>query len=165
MRLIGQRLAFGSSATSSTKRRSRQSSRRATLRAGSRSSSASHENATVLVVDDDPSILSALARLLRSAGFKVRTFDRPSALLASETPKTNTCMLIDLHLPEMNGVELCKALAESGRDLPAIMITGRTDAVTKQLLEQADSVATLSKPVDEQVLLDAIARALELSKG
>lgn len=165
MRLIGQRLAFGSSATSSTTRRPRQSSRRATVRTASGSSCARHENATVLVVDDDPSILRALARLLHAAGFTVRTFDRPSALLASETPTTNTCILIDLHLPEMNGVELREALAESGRDLPTIMITGRTDAATRQLLEQADSVATLSKPVDEQVLLEAIARALELSKG
>lgn len=61
-------------------------------------STASGTEATVLVVDDDRSVLPALARLIRAAGFKVRIFDRPSALLASELPKTNACMLIDVHL-------------------------------------------------------------------
>ena len=70
--------------------------------------------ATVLVVDDDPSVLQALARLMRVDGFHVRAFDRPGALLASEMPTTNACMLVDIHLPEMNGFQLCKTLAESG---------------------------------------------------
>src|ERR1700737_658125 len=73
------------------------------------------EGATILVVDDDPSVLSALARLIRAAGFHVKAFDRPSALLASEVPTTKACMIVDVHLPEMNGIELCKALAGSGR--------------------------------------------------
>ena len=88
----------------------------------------------MLVVDDDRSVLPALARLIRAAGFKVRSFDRPSALLASEMPKTNACMLIDVHLPEMNGIELCEVLAQSGRGLPAIIITGRNDAETRRLI-------------------------------
>ncbi len=121
------------------------------------------ERSTVLLVDDDPSILPALARLIRAAGFSVRTFDRPSAVLASETPKTNACMLVDVHLPEMNGVELCKALAESGRSLPAIMITGRTDAETRRLIEYAHPVAALFKPIDEQALLEAVEHALAIS--
>ncbi len=115
------------------------------------------------MVDDDPSILPALARLVRAAGFSVRTFDRPSAILASETPTTNACMLIDVHLPEMNGIELYKALAQSGRGLPAIMITGRTDAETRRLIEQAHPVAALLKPIDEQVLLEALEHALAIS--
>ncbi len=123
------------------------------------------KEATVLVVDDDPSVLPALARLIRAAGFRVRTFDRPSSLLASEMPKANACMLVDVHLPEMNGVELCEALAESGRGLPAILITGRTDAETRRLLERAHPIAALFKPVDERLLLEAVARALALSKG
>jgi FixJ family two-component response regulator len=120
---------------------------------------------TVLVVDDDLSVLGALSRLIRAAGFDVRTFDCPSALLAAEMPKTNACMLVDFHLPEMNGIELCKVLAQSGRGLPAIMITGRTDAETLGLLAHAHCAATLYKPVDERVLFEAITRALELSKG
>jgi two-component system response regulator FixJ len=121
--------------------------------------------ATVLVVDDDRSVLPALARLIRAAGFKVRSFDRPSALLASAIPRTDACMLVDIHLPEMNGIELCEVLAQSGRGLPAIIITGRNDAETRRLIAQAHPVAALFKPIDERTLLEAVARALALSKN
>jgi FixJ family two-component response regulator len=120
---------------------------------------------TVLVVDDDPSVLPALARLIRTAGLKVTTFNRPSALLASEVPTTNACMLVDVHLPEMNGIQLCETLAQSGRGLPAIIITGRNDAETRRLIAQAHPVATLFKPIDERTLLEAIYRALDPSTG
>ncbi len=122
--------------------------------------SANENPATVLVVDDDPSILRALARLIRSARFLVKTFDRPSALLACETPTTNACMVIDIHLPEMNGFELCKTLAGLGRGLPAIMITGRNTPEVQHMIEQAHPLAALVKPVDERTLFDAIRRAL-----
>jgi len=120
--------------------------------------------ATVLVVDDDPSVLQALARLMRADGFRVRTFDRPGALLASEMPTTNACMLVDVHLPEMNGFQLCKALAETGRGLPAIMITGRDDAETRRMIEREHPVAALFKPIEENALLEAVAHGLALSK-
>ena len=137
--------------------------KRMRLSAKKRTLLANSKRATVLVVDDDPSILPALARLIRSAGFLVTTFDRPSALLACETPTTNACVLVDIHLPEMNGFELCKKLVESGRGLPAIMITGRNTPETQRMIEQAQPVAALFKPIDEQTLFDAIARALALS--
>jgi CheY-like chemotaxis protein len=121
--------------------------------------------ATVVVVDDDPSVLRALSRLIRAAGLKVLTFDRPSALLASAIPRANACMVVDMNLPEMSGTELCSALAASGRGLPAILITGRNDLATQRLIAKAQVVASLFKPVDEQALLDAIARALVLSDG
>jgi FixJ family two-component response regulator len=116
---------------------------------------------TILVVDDDPSVLRALTRLIRAAGFKVLAFDRPSALLASAIPKANACLIVDMNLPEMNGTELCRALAISGRGLPAILITGRSDSTTQRLIEEAHPVAALYKPVDEQSVFDAIARALD----
>ena len=120
--------------------------------------------ATVVVVDDDPSVLNALARLIRALGFKVATFDRPTALLASVIPAGNACLVVDINLPEMNGIELCWALAESGRELPAIFITGRSDEATRRLVEQAQFVAILYKPIDESPLLDAITSAVDLSK-
>jgi CheY-like chemotaxis protein len=123
------------------------------------------EAATVVLVDDDPSVLRALSRLIRAAGFKVLTFDRPSALLASAIPRANACMVVDVNLPEMSGSELCSALAASGRGLPAILITGQNDIATQRLIAKAQVVASLFKPVDEQGLLDAIARALVLSDG
>jgi FixJ family two-component response regulator len=116
----------------------------------------------VVVVDDDPSVLRALSRLIQAAGFRVLTFDRPSALLASAIPRVNACMVVDLNLPEMDGIELCSALAASGRGLPAILITGRNDLATQRLIEKTHVVAALFKPVDERTLFDAIALAQSL---
>ena len=114
------------------------------------------------MVDDDQALLHALSRLIEAAGFRVLSFDRPSALLASAIPRANACMVVDIDLPEMNGSELCSALAASGRGRPAILITGRNDYATQRLIEKAHAVASLFKPFDERTLFDAIARALTL---
>jgi len=74
-------------------------------------------------------------------------------------------MLVDVHLPEMNGIQLCETLAQSGRSLPTIIMTGRDDAETRRLIAQAHPVAALFKPIDERTLLEAIYQALDLSKG
>jgi FixJ family two-component response regulator len=115
---------------------------------------------TVLVVDDDSSVLNALARLIHSAGYDVRRFSRPSALLADNLPTDHACMVVDVYLPEMNGVELCEELARRGRGLPAILISGRDDAATRNLVQRTPALAVLFKPIDEGDLLPAIARAL-----
>ena len=119
--------------------------------------------ATVLVVDDDPSTLHSLKRLVSAFGFEVKTFARPSELLASETPRSNACMVVDIDMPEMNGIEMCEVLKGSGRGLPTILITGRTDARTRSLAAQSDAIAVLFKPFDDKPLLEAIGRALALS--
>lgn len=117
----------------------------------------------VLVVDDDPSMLRALARLIRADGFEALTFSTPEVLLRSEIPKNNACLLLDVYMPEMNGVDLYKALRAAGHVLPVIMITGRNDAQTQRLLRTVNPVAVLFKPIDETLLLDAVGRALLLS--
>ena len=119
--------------------------------------------ATVLVVDDDPSVLRSLNRLVSASGFHVKTFGKPSELLASDLPGSNACMVVDIDLPEMTGIEMCEVLKGSGRGLPAILITGRTDARTRLLAARSDAVAVLFKPFDEEPLLHAISRALALS--
>lgn len=119
--------------------------------------------ATVLVVDDDPSTLRSLKRLVSAFGFEVKTFGRPSELLASKTPGSNACMVADIDMPEMNGIEMCEVLKGSGRGLPTILITGRTDARTRSLAAQSDAIAVLFKPFEEERLLEAIGRALALS--
>src|SRR4051812_17454033 len=98
------------------------------------------EGAVVLVVDDDASVRRAVGRLLRSAGFNARTFARPALLLAAEVPQTNACLLLDVHLPEMNGVELHERLVGAGCRLPVVMITGRYDAPTRVLLQRVKAV-------------------------
>jgi FixJ family two-component response regulator len=115
---------------------------------------------TVLLVDDDPSVLRALGRLIRSAGFEVQTFERPRLLLAAEMPRTNVCLLLDVYMPELNGVELYEALVAAGHSLPLIMITGRDDADTRRLVQRVSAVAVLYKPFGEDLLLDAISQAL-----
>jgi two-component system, LuxR family, response regulator FixJ len=70
--------------------------------------------------------------------------------------------VLDVYLPEMNGVELYEKLAATGRGLPVIMISGRNDAQTQHLLQRVNAVAVLPKPFDENLLLDAISRALAL---
>ena len=115
----------------------------------------------VLVIDDDVSVLKALARLIRAAGYEVRTFSEPSALLAHDLPTANACMIVDEHLPEMNGAELCETLARTGCSLPVIFITGRTDPATKALTERVSATAVLSKPFNESLLFPAISRALK----
>ncbi len=127
--------------------------------------SQSKEPRTVLVVDDDSRLLRSFARLIRSAGVNALTFDRPAHLLASELPETNACLLLDVHMPEMNGVQLYEMLAVTRHDLPVIMMTGRDDTQTRHLLQRVSAVAVLIKPFDESLLLDAISRALALSRN
>jgi FixJ family two-component response regulator len=119
----------------------------------------------VVVVDDDPSVLRSLKRLLEVAGLRVWTFDHPSALLATDLPSSHVCIVADIGLPEMTGIEMCQALADSGCQVPAILITGRTAAEIRPLLEQCEHVTVLFKPFDEKPLLDAIARVLALPIG
>jgi two-component system, LuxR family, response regulator FixJ len=123
----------------------------------------SKECGTVLVVDDDSGLLRALGRLIRSTGLNALTFERPTLLLVSEVPETNACLLLDVHMPEINGVQLYEMLAVARHDLPVIMMTGRDDAQTRHLLDRVSAVAVLIKPFDEALLLDAIFRALALS--
>jgi len=95
-----------------------------------------------------------------SAGFRVLTFGRPHAVIDSELPKTDACLIIDLHLPEMNGVQLCETLAASGCQLPVILITGHPDRVTRELAQRAKAIAVLFKPFTRNSLLEAISDAL-----
>ena len=119
----------------------------------------------VLVVDDDPSALGAIVRLIRSAGFTVRGFSHPRALLSERLPTRNACLVADIYLPEMNGVELCHTLAVTGRGLPTILITGRNDESTRRLVENSEAITVLYKPIDEVPLMDAISRCLNSSAG
>jgi two-component system, LuxR family, response regulator FixJ len=118
---------------------------------------------TVLVVDDDESALNAISRLIRSVGFKVQMFREPTSLLAQALPRRNVCLVADIYLPEMNGVELCDALAKTGHPIPTILITGRNDETTRKLFENSHAVAILFKPIDEEPLLNAISRCLDAS--
>jgi FixJ family two-component response regulator len=120
--------------------------------------------AALILVEDDSSVLRALRRLMLSAGFRVMAFDRPRAVLDSDLPKTDACLLVDVHLPEMNGVQLCESLAASGCQLPVIMMTGHLDHATRELTQRAKAITVLFKPFTRDSLLEAISEALAAGK-
>jgi FixJ family two-component response regulator len=131
---------------------------------GETKTSREQKTRTVLIVEDDPSVLDSLERLVRAAGFAVQSFSSPGALLRSDIPDTGACLVVDINLPEMNGVDLCRALADRGRLLPAVLITGQADDPrTQRLIRQAQAVAVLHKPFAAVLLFDALSAAFEFS--
>ena len=115
---------------------------------------------TVFVVDDDASLLRAMRRLLDSFGYEVLVFRSAEAFLAQDAPCADACLLLDIFLSGMSGIELWTALAASGRSIPTVLMTARDDESTRRLVCEVDATAILYKPFDEDVLLEAIARAL-----
>jgi FixJ family two-component response regulator len=115
----------------------------------------------VIVIDDDPSMLRALKRLLSGANFEVWSFDHPNVLLKSDLPKTLACLVVDIHLPEINGVALCNKLSAAGCTLPVILITAHSDEQTRTLAASIHPVALLTKPFGRDSLLSSIAIALK----
>lgn len=116
--------------------------------------------ATVIVVDDDTSCLRALRRQLLILGFSVRDYQSAKGFLASEVPTGDVCLLLDVYMPEMTGIELCQNLSARGRFLPTILISGRDDETTRKMIRDAKPIASLLKPFDEKDLLRALRKGL-----
>jgi FixJ family two-component response regulator len=118
------------------------------------------ESAMVFVVDDDPAIRKALTRLLRAAGFDVCDFASPQAFLEAHDPATPGCLVLDVAMPGLNGLELQQALAASGCARSIIFITGHGDIPMSVRAMKAGAVDFLTKPIDDELLLAAIETAL-----
>jgi two-component system CheB/CheR fusion protein len=112
------------------------------------------------VVDDDASIRRALRRQLQILGFNVLDFQSAEEFLTSELPTGDACLLLDVYMQGMTGIELCRKLSASGRRLPTILISGRDDLQTRKVMREAHPIASLLKPFDEQDLVRAIGKAL-----
>jgi FixJ family two-component response regulator len=117
----------------------------------------------LLVVDDDASLLRAMQRLLRSFDYKVVTFHSAEDFLAFDVPAGEACLLLDIFLPGMSGIELCSTLAAAGRSIPTVLMTAHDDEGTRRLAGQVEVTAVLYKPFDEEILLEAITRAFASS--
>jgi two-component system response regulator FixJ len=117
--------------------------------------------ATVFVVDDDPGIRDSLAMLLTSSGYQAKSYASAAAFLASETPDAVGCMVVDVQMPEMNGLALQQELAARRFRLPVVIMTGHGDIPIAVQAMKAGAVDFLEKPFDESVLLDGVRRALE----
>lgn len=115
---------------------------------------------TVFLVDDDPSVLRAVGRLLRSAGLNVATFNSPQEFLEKQNPDAPGCLVLDMTMPGLNGLELQQALARAGNHLPIIFLTGHGDVPMSVRAMKSGAVDFLSKPCPDEELLEAIKQAL-----
>jgi len=114
----------------------------------------------VFLVDDEAFMLLALSGTLRSAGYTVETFERPDALLARLSAEDHGCVVLDLQMPGLNGLELQRALSERGVAMPLVFVSGRADVPAAVAAMKQGAVDFLSKPVDPKELLAVVARAL-----
>jgi FixJ family two-component response regulator len=122
-------------------------------------------DATVIIVDDDVSIREALEPLLEVAGWKVRSFGSAASFLDWEPPSGPTCLLLDVSLPGLNGLDLQAQIAGERPEMPIIFITGFGDVPMTVQAMRAGAVEFLTKPFDDQVLLAAVERAIGSSKA
>ncbi|HEX2525416.1 MAG TPA: response regulator [Geminicoccus sp.] len=121
-------------------------------------------DSVVYIVDDSESVRDSLESLLRSVGLACRSFASPMAFLAAERLDLPACLVLDVRLPEQNGLSLQQALAASGDRIPIIMITGHGDIPMTVMAMKAGAIDFLSKPFRDQDLLDAIQRGIRLDR-
>ena len=121
--------------------------------------------AIVYVVDDDISIRESLELLIGVAGWQVETFASAREFLSRIRPDVPSCLVLDVSLPDLSGLDLQKLLLSDGSNLPIIFITGRGDVPMTVQAMKAGAVEFLTKPFEESVLCDAIRHALERSEA
>jgi FixJ family two-component response regulator len=115
----------------------------------------------VYLVDDDSAVLKALGRLLASAGLRAVAFDSPDEFLKHFDPAAAGCLVLDVAMPGLNGLELQSALASEGSDLPIVFLTGQGDIPTSVRAMKRGATDFLTKPVDADELLVAVHGALD----
>ena len=121
--------------------------------------------ATVFVVDDDASVRAALASLIRSAGLKVETFASAREFLARAPAGVPSCLVLDLRLPGLSGLDLQSRMGELNLEIPIVFITGHGDIPSSVRAMKAGAVEFLTKPFLDRDLLDAIAQAIERDRA
>jgi len=119
---------------------------------------------TVFVVDDDDAVRDSLEILLESAGLTVQSFSSPAAFLESDAPIRPGCLVIDVRMPEMSGIEVQEKLAERGCALPVIVMTGHADVPLAVRAMKAGALDFIEKPFEDQTLIDSVKRALARSR-
>ena len=119
----------------------------------------------IIVIDDDASFRRSTERLICSAGFKVRTFESAKAFLKGPRPDAPACLVLDVRMPEMNGLDLQNELAKTGVTIPMIFVTGHGDIPMSVQAMKAGAVEFLTKPFREQALLDAIKQGIERDRA
>jgi len=118
------------------------------------------KNALVFIVDDDRYTRESLKNLIRSAGLSAQTFSSAQEFLAAERPKVPSCLVLDVQLPGLSGLDLQRELAKAGVKIPIIFITGHGDIPTSVRAIKAGALEFLTKPVNREDLLHAIEQAI-----
>jgi FixJ family two-component response regulator len=121
----------------------------------------SEKSPTIFIVDDDPAVLTGLSRLLRSAALSVESFSSPQEFLDQHDPRAPGCLVLDIAMPGLNGLELQEALTKRGSTIPIIFLTGYGTVPDSVKAMKGGALDFLSKPVDEKDLLAAIRIAIE----
>jgi FixJ family two-component response regulator len=120
---------------------------------------------TVVVVDDDTSLRESLASLVRSVGLRVRVFASAQEFLQSPRPDSAACVVLDVRLPGISGLDCQRRLAEAGSSLPIVFITGHGDIQMSVQAMKAGAVEFLTKPFRDQDLIEAVQRALQIDRS
>lgn len=119
-------------------------------------------NQTVFLVDDEPDVRAALSMLIRSIGLTPECFESPQAYLDAYDPERPGCLILDMRMPGLSGLQLQEKLSEMGLHPPIIMISGHGEIPNAVQALQRGAVDFLQKPVSDQLLLDRIQQALQM---
>jgi FixJ family two-component response regulator len=120
---------------------------------------------TVVVVDDDPSVREALTSLVRSIGLRVKLFASAQEFLQSPRQESASCVILDVRLPGLGGLDCQRQLVEDGKSIPIIFITGHGDIPMSVRAMKAGAVEFLTKPFRDQDLIDAVQNALQIDRA
>ena len=124
-----------------------------------------NETRLVSIVDDDESLRRSVKNLLTSVGFQVETFASAEAFLQSAHRADTRCVVLDLRMPGMSGLDLLMHLAATGSPIPVVILTAHSDDEARRRMLQAGAVAFLGKPFHGEALLGAVRRALAENPG
>jgi FixJ family two-component response regulator len=119
----------------------------------------------ISIVDDDESVRDAMAGLMKSYGYLVETFDSGASFLSSDRRSRTDCLIADVQMPGMTGLELHSQLVASGQPIPTILITAHPDERMRARAMKAGVLCYLAKPFCEEDLLGCIRRAVEQQRG
>ncbi len=119
----------------------------------------------IVIVDDDQAVREAATNLFRSMGFTAVAFDSAEAFLNSDAVQTASCLVLDVQMPGMTGLQLQSQLAAAGRDIPIVFVTAYSDEGVREKALRNGAVCFLTKPFDERDLLDGLRSALTSTEG
>ncbi len=123
------------------------------------------DTSTVFIVDDDPSMRASIQGLLKSANLRSESFGTAEEFLSSKRPEGPTCLVLDVNLPGVSGMDFQRQLADAGIQIPIIFVTGHGDIPMTVKAMKSGAVEFLTKPFDDQTFLDAVCHALDRDRA